>query len=160
MAERSRKINLCVVVDPEYGELLEQVAARLPVWIVDTPANRRFFGPIWCKRPPEQSISLSAEGSITSYEVADPRDRELNLLEVLPDIEEHYGQSDKEYETLRADPSHRYAHLSNGFGIDVIGPTISDFLESRLSDFGFGEVVPTASGFQAWIIRKHLAPVH
>ncbi len=84
----------------------------------------------------------------------------MNLLEILPDIEEHYGQSDREYEALRTDPAHLYAHLSNGFGIDVIGLTIPSFLESRLRDFGCGEFVKTASGFQAGVVRKYLAPVH
>jgi hypothetical protein len=155
MSDPARKINLCVVVDRTYGALLEKVAERLPIWIVDTPLNRRVFERIWHRRPAGEAINISAPGCITSFEVGDDQDCESNLLEIIPDIEVHYGESDRQYEALRTDAAHRYRHLPNGFGLDVIGLAVSDFIKSRLSDFGFGEFLPTASGFQAWIVRKY-----
>jgi len=39
--------DVIVIVDPEYGELLEGSAVRAPRWIVDTPTNREVFMRLW-----------------------------------------------------------------------------------------------------------------
>jgi hypothetical protein len=85
----ARRISVCLVVDPEYGVSLAEIAARLPVWIVDTPSNRKICEGIWSEQRVGGVVDLSSPGSITACKVADEADREKNLLEFIPDIEVH-----------------------------------------------------------------------
>jgi hypothetical protein len=153
VSDQTRRLDVRVVVDPGYTGALEELAAQVPVWIVATPANREACQRIWDRR---RITDHRLPGSVTSYEISDGQDRESNLLNALPVLEEHY-YTDDAYMPLASDPDQRYLHLPNGFGLDVIGLNLANDLKAGLKDFGFDSFLPTAVGFQAWLSRKHLA---
>ena len=55
---------VAVVLDLEFGDRLSELAARLPVWIVDTPANRRAAQKHWGEHP-----GLSDTEGVTTFKV-------------------------------------------------------------------------------------------
>jgi hypothetical protein len=152
LADQAARYDVCVVVDPSYPGRLEDLAAAVPVWIVSSAVNREA-----CQRVPgRQCISdHHLPGCITSYDVSDPEDRASNLLNVVPVLEEHYGDPDDPvYQALPNDVQRRYLHLPNGFGLSVVGLNLTSDLERRLEDFGFESFLAVPKGFQAWVRRK------
>lgn len=56
--------KVAVVVDPRFGERLLEIAARMPVWIADTPENRPAVERHWG----EHSGQSTNEG-VTAFKV-------------------------------------------------------------------------------------------
>lgn len=130
-----RMSDVIVIVDPEYGELLESSAMRAPRWIVDTLTNREVFTRLWNLAPvPDHR----ANGAITSFKVTNPQDRMGNLLGILPEIETHHGEIEG-----------NYFIFPQGFVLDVIGLELTEKVESALREFGFTSFVEMAVRFQA-----------
>ena len=153
MAERAAHHEVCVVVDPAYAGRLEELAAAAPVWIVSSAMNREACQQAWAA--PGAVTDHHLPGSITHYDISDPADRVSNLLDVLPVLEQHYGDpDDPAYRPLADDVQRRYLHLPNGFGLSVIGLSLTPDVEHRLKDFGFESFSSTATGFQCWVQRR------
>jgi hypothetical protein len=81
-------VSVAVVVEPAYGERLEELSANLPVWVVATPVNEEAYRRVRQRR---SIIDHHAPGSITSFRISDAENRRANVLDVIPVIEEHYG---------------------------------------------------------------------
>jgi hypothetical protein len=153
LAEEKNRVNVAVVVDPAYGERLEELSANVPVWVVATPVNEKAYRRIQQRR---LIIDHHVPGSITSFQISDAESRRANLLDVVPEIEEHYG-SWKVGLPMPNDPDDRYAHLPNGFGLDVVGLDLTNDLKDSLKGFGLLSFARTAVGFKAWIVRERAA---
>ena len=127
--------DLIVIVDPDYGELLERSARSAPVWIVDTPTNREVFVRLWnhLSNPDHR-----AKGAITSFKITNPQDRMGNLLGILPELETHHGEV-----------GGNYLVFPPGFVLKVIGLELTENVKSALRDFGFKSFVGIPVGFQA-----------
>ncbi len=151
MSGQTHRLDVRVVVDPGYMGTLEEIAAQVPLWIVATPANSEACQRIWDRR---RITDHRLPGSVTSYDISDGQDRESNLLTVLPILEVHYGDPDHQVLCLCPVIRNDNLHLPNGFGLDIMGLNLANDLEARLKDVGFDTFVPTAVGFQAWVIRK------
>jgi hypothetical protein len=88
LAKEKNLVNVAVVVDPVYGERLEELSANVSVWVVATPVNEE------ANRRLQQRRLITdhhVPGSITSFRISEAEDRRANLLDVVPEIEEHYG---------------------------------------------------------------------
>lgn len=152
MADRAARYDVCVIVDPSYPGRLEDLAAAVPVWIVSPAVNREACQRVW-EGPCITDHHLP--GRVSSYDLSDPEDRGSNLLNVLPVLEEHYGDPDDHvYEPLPNDVQSRYLHLPNSFGLSVIGLGLTSDLERKLRDFGFESFLAVLKGFQARMRRK------
>jgi hypothetical protein len=74
--------EILIVLDPHYGDRLHNIAANGPVWIVDTPDNRKSFA--------------DGTGFVTNsalFKMSDPQCRRESLLKIIPDIADHFGTS-------------------------------------------------------------------
>ncbi len=144
-------LNVAIVVDPVYGERLEELSANVPVWVVATPVNEDACRRIWQGR---SIADHRSPGSITAFKIySEAGNRRAHLLDVIPAIEKHYG-SWKVAPPVPSDPEDKYLHLSDGFGVDVVGLDLTDDLKDSLKGFGFLSFAPTGVGFQAWIVRE------
>ena len=153
LAKEKNRVNVAVVVDPAYGERLEELSANVPVWVVATPINEEAYRRIWERR---LVVDHRVRGAITSFRISDAENRRANLLKVIPEIEEHYG-SWKVGPPVRNDPDDRYPHLVNDFGLDVVGLDLTNDLKDSLKGFGFLSFASTRAGFHAWIVRGRVA---
>ena len=122
--------NLIVVVDPKYGDRLETVTHIAPVWVVESRHNKAACKHLWSAHPTSEHTE---KGAITCYNVSDTEDRLSNLINVLPDLEEHHGE------------------FCGGFTLEVIGLKLTDSVISTLRDLGFSSFSETPQGFQ---VRK------
>jgi hypothetical protein len=118
-----------VVVDPQYGERLPELAQRGPVWIVDTPANRVAAQQLWAANPNRCHLD-----GVTKFKFGEGRSFEDILIDELDTIDLHHG-------TYSADPPYTV--------LEVIGAAISVRLKAKLSQYGFDEFQETSEGFRA-----------
>jgi hypothetical protein len=118
-----------VVLDREYGDRLSKLAADGPVWIVDTPTNRAVAQKIWTADPNRSHLD-----GVTTFKTADASSPETALIEQLDTIDLHHG-------TYSANPPYTV--------LEIIGATISERIQTELSQFGFDQFQGTAEGFCA-----------
>src|SRR5689334_20897244 len=119
-----------IVVDPRFGERLTQLAARLPVWIADTPTNREAAERYWQR---EQVPSGHAEpGAVTTFGVDPLLTPEEWCESILPDVDFHHGP---------------YSHDPPCDAIEVVGARVTDALQRGLSALGFTAIELMDGGF-------------
>jgi hypothetical protein len=118
-----------VVLDREYGERLCELAAKGPVWIVDTLTNRAVAQRIWTADPNRSHLD-----GITTFKTADAPSPETALIDQLDTIDLHHV-------TYSANQPYTV--------LEIIGTTISERTKTELSRFGFSQFQATAEGFRA-----------
>lgn len=127
--------DLTVVLDPTYGERLEQVAELAPTWVVDTETNRATFERVW------HNTTVSdhrTPGAVTSFKAENAQDRMVSLLEIMDQLEAHHGVVEG-----------NYLHFPQGFVLQIVGLALDDRGETALREYGFEEFKPTREGFEA-----------
>ena len=118
-----------VVVDRNFGERLTQVAAGLPVWIVDTPANDVVIRRIWNANPTHDHLS-----GITSFSDLESASAEELFLMEIETIDLHHGP-------YSADPPYSL--------IETFGSPLTDRIVEALKGYGFDRFTKTLGGFTA-----------
>lgn len=118
-----------VVVDPNFGERLASLPIGVPVWIVDTPANKPVAKRLWVKR-----VGVTHLNGITTYSIREGALPEENLLQELYGIDLHHGC---------------YSHTPPYTKIEVLGTVLSENIRIALAAYGFNHFSPTPEGFTA-----------
>ncbi len=114
-----------IVVDPAFGDRLDAVAARLPVWIADTEVNRAAAVRVRAAQP---ALGSTKPGAVTTFTVATRATPEAWCIDVLDDVAEHHaGYS----------------------GVEVYGTPASAALLELLARCGMSEITPVTGGFRA-----------
>ena len=116
--------SVTVVFDADFGSELERLAGRMPVWVVDTPANRTVAERLW------QHPKLD----ITTFQARPGDTVEETCVSLLGTVELHHGP-------LSADPACAVW--------EVIGATASEDIRKAWADIGFVVAIETPSGFRA-----------
>jgi hypothetical protein len=130
-----RIYKVIVILIPNFGEQLSALAAGVPVWIVDTPANTPVARRLWKERPNENHLT-----GITTFRINSKDSAESNLLDQLSAIDLHHGP-------LSADPPYMQ--------IQVLGTALTDEVRQALAHYGFDEFEDIADGFEA---TRHIVP--
>ncbi len=121
--------KVVVVVDASFGERLLQLPEGTPVWIVDTPLNRKAAEFAWQSR-----ASKSHLDGITTFKVQSGVSAEENLVRELDNIDLHHGW---------------YSAPSPYTVLEVIGTALTHSLRAELGNFGFNGFNETSYGFSA-----------
>jgi hypothetical protein len=118
--------RVAIVLNPDAGEGLVQLAKVAQVWVVDTPANRAVAERIW-----------SSEGDgdgLTTFRVDAQQPPETWLVDILPVVDDHCG--------LNAD-------FSPEIEIDVQGVKLTAQVRDAFESFGPFTTEEDADGFRA-----------
>jgi len=118
-----------VVVEREFGEKLSELAAGVPVWIVDTPLNTATAQRLRKER--KQGDHLTG---ITTFKGSESLSAEDLLVSQLDAIDLHHG-------TYSASPPYTI--------LEVLCVPLGDRIKAELSEFGFNEFDIIATGFCA-----------
>lgn len=116
-----------VVVDPEFGERLEALAARMHVWVVDSSANRAVAKRIWA------SGTTALRAGVTIFAKGAATDDEALLLSVLESVDLHHGV---------------HSHHPPYSTLEVVGVNASPVLWEGLAELGFKDFAETPTGFR------------
>jgi HEAT repeat protein len=110
--------TVALIVDPEFGDRLVPLASRMPVWVVETPANRDAV-----LRLRSQKHDMDpAKPVITTFKVPAGISVEEACLGVLADIELHHGE---------------YSQKPPYFVLEVFGVEATQRIQAALRDLAF-----------------------
>jgi hypothetical protein len=118
-----------VVVDPAFGDRLAELPSTVPVWIIESPANRAAVQRAWAGR---SSSSTHLDG-VTIFR-GEENDAAASCKGVLSDIDLHHGA---------------YSHVPPFTGLEVIGAELTPELSAALAEYGLTQLTPRANGFRA-----------
>jgi len=120
---------VALVVDPVFGERLFSIAARMPVWVADTPKNRTAAEQHWASHPGQ----AHTEG-VTTFKVDPDARPEDWCAGVLSAVNLHHG---------------RWSHAPPYGVLEVFGATPTPALRAALSTLGFHDITERDDGFRA-----------
>ncbi|RKU05177.1 hypothetical protein C7H84_03285 [Burkholderia sp. Nafp2/4-1b] len=124
--------TIALIVDPEYGERIRDVAAGVRhTWVVASDANDAVVERIWRQARTERTSG--DDRSVTKFDRSGD-DRESVCERILDGIDDHHGR-----------PAHRHGYTA----LDVHGVALSARLRSALVARGFAAFTPTNDGFLA-----------
>jgi hypothetical protein len=121
--------KVCVIVDRKFGERLAEIESGVPVWIVDTPANKPVAQRLWKEHPHESHLT-----GITTFNDWDPFSPEDLLIGEFDIIDLHHG-------SYSADTPYTI--------FEVFGAQLSEKIKVKLAEYGFNEFHSAATGFSA-----------
>jgi hypothetical protein len=126
--------RVTIVLDPEFGERLSDLARDAHVWVVDSAQNK-----VAVEHYMEElkSRSINAEEQKLTLTIFHRRKLDSGFLETL---EDHHGE---------------YAQNPPWSEIEVIGSLLDKQTQELLKDWGFRDFEPTSEGF---IARKQVTP--
>lgn len=127
MAEVIDKVVL--VLEPEYGEKLAQLATDSEVWVVDTPTNRAAASEYW-----KQNSTHLARLGITTFKFSPDASRLETFLAILETVDLHHAG-------YSSNPA--YSELGI-IGLPLTRPAIQ-----ALRELGFAKFESSAEGFRA-----------
>ena len=125
--------TVAIVLDPDFGSRLHELAARMPVWIVDTPGNRSSIESEWTRR---RRDGVTRELSV--FRTIDGLSPAEHIAALLRTIESAHGAAaqDPPFATL-------FVH-----GVALDAATIA-----ALRAVGDAAPIATADGFRATFTR-------
>lgn len=121
-----KSCQVILIMDPHFGNAIENIVKLMPVWIIDSPVNRSAVEHVRKYNPNHYLLSLllyfSDENVIETFR------RALNA------IEDHHGSSSQvlAYESLR-----------------VIGIPLEPAISIVLNNYGFSQIAVETDGFIA-----------
>jgi hypothetical protein len=118
-----------VVVDRQFGERLTELERGIPVWIVDTPANKSVAQRLWSECP--GGSHLTGITTFVDLKTSSPEDMFLGMVDT---IDLHHGS---------------YSTVSPYTVVEVLGTSLTARVEQELSLYGFDEFRANPEGFSA-----------
>ncbi len=130
-AQHGSERTLALVLEPEFGERMEGLVERMPLWAINSTTNRAAAEWLWEKAPETRK-------RITLFDVPDwPLDTQ-EFVGVIASIETQRKQQ-------------KLAPIEE---LEVIGMELFPDLNGALLEFGFKTVEPTVGGFCARGLSK------
>lgn len=119
--------SISIVLDADFGARLHEVAARMPVWIVDTPGNRAAIESEWTRRRRD-----GAERELSVFRMIDGLSPADHIAALLRTIDRQHGPSSQ-------DPAFTT--------LIVIGADADPVATSAIQAIGGGAPIATDDGF-------------
>jgi hypothetical protein len=124
----TRPYAVGLVLDPQFGDRIEELASRTHVWVIASQANRRVAERLWAKGLKGMEI-----GGVTTFgKDRLASDREHVFLDEIANIDEHHYYHSPPYSVL-----------------EVVGVFASETLRRKLQELGFKTFTETPEGFRA-----------
>ena len=127
-------LTVAIVVDPEFGERLRGLVARMPVWIARTPTNAPIIHALFV----EAGRSVLDSG-VTDFSVdprASPDEWCVNILYM---VDLHHGRASQ-------NPPYR--------AVEVYGTQPTPAVRTALSEYGLTQLESTPDGFRATLTES------
>lgn len=116
--------TVALVLDPEYGENLKNIAARASVWVIDSPANKCFAQSIWAMCP-------NSDHTVTTFIKKGVFDDSC-LEDLMDNVELHHPRF-RTLEILGLAPTTEVRRVLKEFGFDIRNETRNGLLATRIS---------------------------
>lgn len=83
--------TIAIVLDEGFGARLHELAARMPVWVVDAPANRTSIESEWTRRRRD-----GVERELSVFRMIDGLSHSEHIAALLRTIDAHHGPSSQD----------------------------------------------------------------
>jgi hypothetical protein len=123
----TEQLTIAVILDPEFGQRLVELAAHGPVWMTGSPTNQAAARDYWNSAPPERH-------DVTFWSEERTGATEEEWLSILDDLELHHSED-------WAGPG-----IS---GIQVFGAPPTPAARAALREFGYSVTKIGPNGFEA-----------
>lgn len=127
--------TVAIILDPNFGVRLRDVAARFDLWTVTSQLNRPVVEQWRMEQPTHYDVSMWTNELFTGTTVEQWR-------AVLENIEDHHGP---------------YSHHPPVTILEVYGATLTDDMRRELGNYGYDTFEPTPDGFRA---TRSAASIH
>jgi hypothetical protein len=124
--------TVALVVDPNFGERLCQLASRLHTWAVGTPDNCAVAERLWASEP--KSFQSNIERGITTFNPGTDGNPEAWCAAMVGTVDQHHDE-------LSHDPGYTV--------LEVHGAKFSERLRPHFGELGFTVFEDTDYGFRA-----------
>jgi hypothetical protein len=120
---------VAMVLDPNRGTGLHEIAREYDLWVVNSRENRRTVEELWAAK-----AAGDVQHEVTIW--SNPLDlaAETSWRSMLGDIELHHGE---------------YSHDPPVTTLEVIGATPNDAARAALAEYGYNVIEHTETGFRA-----------
>lgn len=119
--------TVAIVLDPDFGPRLHELAARMPVWVVDTPGNRAAIESEWTRRRRDGAVR-----ELSVFRMIDGLAPAEHIAALVRTVDSHHGPPAQ-------DPA---------FGtLLVIGAAIDPISTTAIAKIGGGAPVATDDGY-------------
>lgn len=126
---------VAVVVDPEFGDRVNDLVSRLPVWIADTEANRAAIdGAHTAPINISQDVSHTAIGALTMFTIDVNTTPESWCVDILGTVAAHHD---------------RHSHSPGYSAVEVYGTTPTPELLKALAEYRLTHITTLWEGFRA-----------
>ena len=129
----SPRVAVGLVVNPDFGDRIREMAARVPVWVLDTPMNRKAVLAL-------RASGVAGSASVTTFQSAaeNPEDA---CIQILPAIDLHHGKQSQDppylaVEVIGARPTEALRQALQGLALTIIAPHEDGFMASRVGSQG------------------------
>jgi hypothetical protein len=120
---------VALVVDPECGQRIREIAARMPAWVVDTPTNRRAVRAL-------RDEAAAGSARLTTFRSAPDETPEEACIQILPTLDLHHGElsQDPPYsavEVIGAKPTAAVRRAFEALQLRIVDMRDQGFVASR-----------------------------
>lgn len=125
---------VAIVVDPEFGDRVDDLLGRMPVWMADTEANHGAVVRVQTARVKSDTVDHTAIGALTTFTIDTDSTPESWCLGILDTVAGHHD---------------RYSHLPGYSAVEVYGVAPSPGLLKALAEYRLTNVTSLSGGFRA-----------
>jgi hypothetical protein len=122
---------VALVLDPEFGTRLKDLAGRMHAWVVESPGNVINAKAVWDALPTGEANTI--EAGVTLFKPFG-RTREDWCIGVIDRLDLHHND---------------HSHVPGYTILEVIGVDPSEAIQDEFAEFGFSEFIATVDGFVA-----------
>ena len=130
---------VAIVVDPRFGDHVDELLERMPVCISDTEASHAAAARARTARVQSQTVNHTAFGDLTTFTIDTDSTPESWCLGILDTVASHYD---------------RYSHSPGYSGLEIYGAEPSPTLLAALAEYRLTDITPFPGGFRAIAPRK------
>lgn len=125
---------VAIVVDPEFGDRVDDLLGRMPVWMADTEANHGAAVRVQAARAQSNAVDHTAIGALTTFTADAYSTPESWCLGILDTVAGHHD---------------RYSHSPGYSGLEIYGVEPSARLLAALAEYRLTEIASFQGGFRA-----------
>jgi hypothetical protein len=127
--------SVAIVVDPEFVNRLADLLERMPVWIVDTEANRAAVArAVRLRSRSDENVGHTAVGALTTFTIDRRATPDVWCAGILDTVAGHHDQ---------------YSHTPGYSALEIYGTKPTPALLAALADYRLTSIMVFPGGFRA-----------
>lgn len=125
---------VAIVVDPEFGDRVDNLLGRMPVWMADTETNHGAAVRVQTARVQSETVDHTVIGALTTFAINTDSTPESWCLAILDTVAGHHD---------------RYSHSPGYSGLEIYGAEPTPTLLVALAEYRLTDIAAFQGGLRA-----------